>query len=160
MTNPFSWDYLTAPIRETETFGPLSIIYVVLFGLTFLCCAFVYIDARNRFADHKLRRDTLRTGANILMWITAIGLFFFAVRYMRFELLSFERRIWMYMTFLVFTLVVAYFVYYMRTIYPAKLAAFERQRAKRRYIAPSTSKAGGRSRSRRVDAPRRKRIAR
>lgn len=160
MQNPFSWDYLTAPIRETPTFGPLSIIYLVLFGVTFLGCAFIYLDAKNRFADHKLRRDTFRTGTNILMWITAIGLFFFAVRYMRFELLSFERRIWMYLTFLVFTVVVAYFVYYMRTIYPAKLDAFERQRAKRKYIAPSTAKSASRSGTRRRDAPRRKRVAR
>jgi hypothetical protein len=158
--NPFSWDYLTAPIRETPTFGPLSITYVTLFTLTFLACAYVYLDAKHRFADHKLRRDMLRRGANILMWISGVGLFFFAVRYMRFELLTFERRIWMYMTFLVYTTTVAYFIYYVKTIYPPKLAAFERQRAKRRYIVPSATKAASRSRQRGAETPRRKRVAR
>ncbi|HUG15197.1 MAG TPA: hypothetical protein VMM78_09280 [Thermomicrobiales bacterium] len=160
MENPFSWDYLTAPIRETSTFGPLSVVYLVLFGVTFLGCAFVFIDAQRRFADHKLRRDMFRSGANVLMWITGVGLFFFAVRYMRFELLTFERRIWMYLTFLVYTTVVSYFVYYLRAIYPQRLAAFERQRAKRKYISPSVGNAARSGRSSRGDAPRRKRVAR
>lgn len=164
MTNPFSWDYLTAPIRQIETFGPLSIFYVVLFGFTFLASAYMYIDAGNRFRDHKLRRDTFRRGANILMWITGIGLFFFAVRYMRFEFLSFERRIWMYLTFLVYTATVSYFVFYLKTIYPVRLAAFERQRAKRKYMSPSVGKSSartsGKTRARRTDEPRRKRVAR
>lgn len=160
MENPFSWDYLTTPIRQTETFGPLSIVYLVLFGVTFLACAYIYLDAGKRFSDHKIRRDTFRHGANVLMWITGIGLFFFAVRYMRFEFLSFERRIWMYLTFLVYTATVGYFAYYVRTIYPARLAAFEKQRAKRKYIAPSVGKAAARSRKARAEAPRRKRVAR
>jgi hypothetical protein len=159
--NPVSWDYLTASIRDTPTWGPLSIFYVSVLGLTFLGSMFMYLDAQNRFEDHKLKRDTVRMGTQILMWIAGVGLFFFAIRYMRFEFLTFERRIWMYLTFLVFLGTVAYFVYYLRSVYPAKLAAFDRQRAKRRYAA-SGGKSGSRAgtTSRRGTSQRRRKVTR
>jgi hypothetical protein len=153
--NPISWDYLTASIRDTPTWGPLSIFYVGLMVVTFLGALFIYLDARTRFEDHKLKRDTARNGAQILMWISAIALFFFAIRYMRFEFISFERRIWMYFMFLIYCGTVGYFVYYLRTVYPPKLAAFDKARAKRKYSGGTARPA-----ARRTSSPRRKRVAR
>jgi hypothetical protein len=153
--NPISWDYLTASIRETATWGPLSVIYVGLMVVTLLGSVFIYLDATKRFENHKLKRDTARTGTQIMMWISAIALFFFAIRYMRFEFLSFERRIWMYFMFLIYWGTAGYFVYYLRTVYPPKLAAFDKARAKRRYSGGTARPA-----ARRTSAPRRKRVAR
>ena len=131
MDNPFSWDYLTAPIRETPTFGPFSISYLVLFGFVFLVCAFRFVDAPRRFADHKLHRDTVRRFATWLMWSSAIALFFLGVRAMRTPFLTLEKRIWMYLSLLAFIVVVTYIIAYVRSTYPSRLAAFDRSRERR-----------------------------
>ena len=131
MENPFSWDYLTAPIRETAMWGPFSIAYLILFGSLFIVCAFLFTDANRRFANHKLNRDTVRRNATWLMWVSAIALFFFGVRALQTPILTLEKRIWMYLSFLAFIVVIAKIVQYMRTEYPARLAAFERSRERR-----------------------------
>lgn len=131
MENPFSWDYLTAPVRETALFGPFSIGYLVLFSLVFFVSAFLFIDAGRRFANHKLNRDTFRRFATWMMWVSVIALFFFGVRATQTPMLTLEKRIWMYLTFLAFLIVIGLIVQYMRTTYPAKLAAFEKSRERR-----------------------------
>ena len=146
MDNPFSWDYLTAPVHETPTFGPFSIFYLVLFGVVFLTCAYLSHDAPKRFSDHKLKRDTITKGALWLMWVTGVGLFFFLVRALQTEILTLEKRIWMYLTFLVFLGFVGYFAYYLRAVYPVKLAEFERRRERRKYhVSPSSGTSRSRS---------------
>ena len=129
--NPFSWDYLTAPIGQTPTFGPLSIVYLVLFSFVFLVSAFLHWDAGRRFAHHKLNRDTIQRFASWLMWISAIALIFFGIRATRTPFISFEKRIWMYLSFLAFLILVAYIIRYMRVVYPGQLAAFDRSRDRR-----------------------------
>jgi hypothetical protein len=129
--NPFSWDYLTAPITETPIWGPFSVAYVVLFGAVFLICAFLFIDAGRRFKNHKLNRDTVRKFATWLMWVSVFALFFFGIRALQTPIMSLEKRIWMYLTFLVFIGVVAWIARYMRVTYPAQLAAFDRSRERR-----------------------------
>lgn len=131
MDNPFSWDYLTAPIRETPVFGPFSIGYLVLFSAVFLVCAFLFADAARRFAHHKLNRDTVRRFATWLMWVSAIALFFFGIRATQTPILSLEKRIWMYLSFAAFLVVLGWIVRYMRVVYPGQLAAFERSRERR-----------------------------
>jgi len=149
MTNPFDWEYLTASTRETPVFGPLSVTYLIIFGGLFLLSALAYYDAPRRFRTDRIRRDVIRKGSEILMWVTGIGLFFFGIRAMQFEFLSFERRIWLYLSMLMLIGVLGYFVYYVRKVLPARLAARDRQRDRRQYIPPHGS---GRSRARRRTA--------
>ena len=131
MDNPFSWDYLTA--NDAPIWGPFSIFYVVLFAFVLIGSAYLFWDATRRFADHKLKRDTVRRGTNWYMWITSVGLFFFVIRYLDFPLLTFEKRIWMYLAFTAFAAFTAYVIYFLRTVYPAQLAAFDRHRERRRW---------------------------
>jgi hypothetical protein len=162
--NPFSWDYLTAPISETPTFGPFSIAYLVLFSFVFLASAFLHADAPRRFSDHRLNRDIVQRFTSWMMWASAIALVFLGIRALRTPFLSLEKRIWMYLSFVAFLILVAYIVRYVRTVYPAKLAAFERSRerrawqhaARRPHLAEARSGNGGR----RATATRRRRAAR
>jgi small-conductance mechanosensitive channel len=149
--NPFSWDYLTAPIRETSMWGPFSIAYLILFGALFIICAFLFADANRRFAHHKLNRDTVRRFATWLMWVSAMALFFFGIRALQTPILTLEKRIWMYLTFLAFLLVVAKIVHYMRTEYPAKLAAFDRSRERRAW-QHAARRPGGQAAARKAQA--------
>lgn len=151
MENPFSWDYLTAPITEIEIFGPLSIFYVILFGTVFLLSAFAFIDANRRFANHKLNRDVVRRFATWLMWVSAIALFFFGIRATQTPMLTLERRIWMYLTFAAFLVVIGWIARYMRSVYPAQRAAFERSRERRAW-QHAARRPGGQAANRRAQA--------
>jgi hypothetical protein len=133
MENPFSWDYLTAPLHQTPDFGPLSMAFFVLFILTFVGSMVAYIVAGKRRDMTSLLRNTIRNGAQIMMWITATGLFFFSFRLMRVAFLNLYMRIWIYLVFLVFVAAIVYFVYYMRKIYPVKHAEYIRRLERRRY---------------------------
>lgn len=139
MTNPFDWGYLTASTRETPVFGPLSITYLIIFGGLFVLSAFAYFNAPRRFRADRIRRDAVRKGSEILMWVTGVGLFFFGIRAMQFEFLSFERRIWMYLSMLVLIAVLVYFGHYVRNVMPAQLAARDRHRERKQYIPPHGS---------------------
>lgn len=137
MENPFSWDYLTASLRETPEFGPLSVTFLVLFSIVFAGSIVAYILAGKRTDWNPLLRNAIHSGSQIMMWITATGLFFYAFRLMRVPFLNLYMRIWVYLVFLIFVAAVAYFVFYMRTIYPVKLAEYQKRRERRRYSTPA-----------------------
>lgn len=133
MENPISWDYLTAPLNQTPDFGPLSMAFFVLFVVTFLGSIAAYVIVGKRRDMTPLLRNTIRTGSQIMMWITVTGLFFFSFRLMRVAFLNLYMRIWIYLVFLVFVAAVVYFVYYMRKVYPVKHAEYLRKLERRRY---------------------------
>lgn len=133
MDNPFSWDYLTTPLREMPTFGPFSLAFFVLFVLTFLFSAFLYATADRRFATNHILRDGIRTGTQIMMWLTGIGLFFFSWRLMRIDFGTLYMRIWSYLFMLAYVGVVGYFVYWFRTTYRERLSEIDREVTSRRY---------------------------
>ena len=147
MENPFSWDYLTAPLRETPDFGPLSTAFFVLFTLTFVASMISFITAGKRESINPILRNAVRTGTTILMWITGTGLFFFSFRLMRVTFLNLYMRIWIYLVFLVFVAAIAYFIYYMKTIYPKKFADYERRLERRRYTSGAERRARTRTRN-------------
>jgi hypothetical protein len=155
MENPFSWDYLTAPLNQTPDFGPLSMAFFALFVTTFLGSMAAYIIAGKRQDMTSLLRNTIRTGSQIMMWITATGLFFFSFRLMRVAFLNLYMRIWIYLVFLVFVAAVVYFIYYMRRVYPVKHAEYLRRLERRRYrpgAAQAARSRDGKSGSRRSAA--------
>lgn len=133
MDNPFSWDYLTTPLREMPTFGPFSLAFFVLFVLTFLFAAFLYATANRRFAANHVLRDAIRSGAQIMMWLTGIGLFFFSWRLMRIDFATLYMRVWSYLFMLLYVGAVGYFVFWFRTTYQERMATIERDQVRREY---------------------------
>ena len=158
MENPFSWDYLTAPLRETPDFGPFSTAFLVLFSLVLIGSIITYVMAGKPRDVNPVLRNAIHNGSQILIWITSAGLFFFAFRLMRVTFLNLYMRIWIYLVFLIFVAAIAYFVYYMRKIYPVKLAEYQKRRERRRYStrAERASRQRGRAgRQRRATPPTR-----
>ena len=141
MTNPFDWDYLTAPIREVPTFGPFSLMFVVLFSAVFIISAVAYLTAERRLRSTPILLRAVRIGSQWMMWLTAIGLFFFAFRIMRVEVFTLYMRFWSFLFFGLFLASVAYFVYWFTQVYPEKKAELERESVRRRYkptaVAPT-----------------------
>lgn len=134
MENPFSWDYLTASPGEMETFGPFSIVYLVLFAFIFLASLYAQFDAPRRFKRNRVMRDAVIKGASILAWVTGVGLVFFGIRALQFEFIGLHMRLWLYLMFLILIGVIGYFIYYARTALPPRLAAQERERQRRQYV--------------------------
>ncbi len=141
MENPFSWDYLTAPLRETPTFGVFSIIFLVIFGGVFIGSIVAWMMAGRKNDLNPILRTAIHNGSQIMLWLTGTGLFLYSFRLMRVTFLNLYMRIWMYLIFLVFVAVVAWFVYYMMKVYPVKLAEYEKRRERRRYTANAEKRA-------------------
>ncbi len=134
MTNPFSWDYLTAPIRNMETFGPLSIAFVIVFGVAFLAALFVSMRIDHFFAGDRILRKAVNRLAQSIVWITGVGLFFFSFRLMRVEFLTLYMRIWSYLFALALIAAIAYFVYWYQTSYREQIAEIARHRERQKYM--------------------------
>ena len=133
MTNPFSWHYLTAPIAETPTFGPFSTFYLALFAITFVVSLYLGNTARKRWADFKPMRDLVQRAASWLSWVTGLGLLVFGIRALRFDFLSLQLRMWMYLAFLAYLGVVGYLIYYYRTTFATEVAEHHKRLERRKY---------------------------
>ena len=145
MDNPFSWDSLTSVPTTDEVFNPFGIVFLIVFSLGFLVSIFLYNDGARRHIGHSVKRRMLRRGAGIAMTVFGIGLFFFGIRVLQINPFGFGLRIWLWLSVLAAILMIVYFVYYWRTVYPSELQAYEERRLKQQYLRPT---AGGRARRR------------
>ena len=149
MNNPLSWDYMTAPLREIPTFGPFSLAFFVLFVMSFLFAAFLYATSGSRFASNHILRDAIGTGTQIIMWLTGIGLFFFAWRLMRIDFGTLYMRFWSYLFLTLYVGVIGFFIYWLRTTYQDRINAIERDSIRREYNPQARSRKRVRRKARR-----------
>jgi hypothetical protein len=145
MQNPFSWDYLTAPVGQTPVWGPFSVAFLAMFGLGFLVALFFYYDSQRRVQRNPILLRMIQRGTIISMVVFGIGLFFFLMRVLQVSALGLHMRLWLYLCFLIAILMLAYFWYYIRRVYPARVAEYEVGLKKREYIQrPAHGSSGGR----------------
>ena len=145
MANPFTWDYMTTVPGTDEVFGPLAVVFLIVFGVGFLVSVFLYNDGGRRYVGHPIKLRALHRGASIAMIVFGIGLFFFGIRVLQINPFTFGMRLWLWLSFLAFLVMTAYFVYYARAIYPDQLRAYEERRLKQRYLKPTAAAAGVRA---------------
>ena len=127
-------DLLAVPYAD-EVFGPLAIVYLIIFIAGFLTATALYFRPPARLKDHALRRRLSGRIAQAFMWAFGVGLVFFAFRVMGLPGLGI--RLWLYVTALGVAGVLGYVVYYLRRHYPEQLAAYEAQQLKRQYLQAS-----------------------
>jgi hypothetical protein len=134
VTNPFSWEYLTTPVGETATWGPFSIAFVLFFGTGLFLSLFFSYDAPKRLKDRELLLGTIQRGTMIAIPVFGLGLLFFVFRIMQINAWGLGMRVWLYFFLLVALLMIAYFWYYIRSVYPRLVAAEEAEKQKQSYI--------------------------
>ena len=134
MTNPFSWDYLTTPVSETAIWGPFSIAYVLFFAVGLFLAMFFNYDAPKRLENNPLLLRTIQRGVMIAIPVFSLGLLFFIFRFLQISAWGLGMRIWLYFFLLVALLMLAYFWYYIRKVYPKLAAAEEAEKQRLEYL--------------------------
>ena len=145
MTNPFTWDYMTTVPGTNEVFGPLAVVFLIVFSLGFVVSVFLYNDGAKRYTDHPIKRRAVRRGSGIAMIVFGAGLFFFGIRVLQINPFTFGMRLWLWLSLLALLVMAAYFVYYARAKYPGQLRAYEERRRKQQYLKPTAATAGMRA---------------
>jgi hypothetical protein len=130
---------LTTVPGTNEVFGPFAVAYLILFGLGFLLSVFLYNDGARRYTKNALKRRVIKRGSAIAMAIFGVGLFFFAIRMLQINPFSFGMRLWLWLSFLAFLVMLGYFAYYLRTVYPDELREYEDRKVKAQYLRPAAS---------------------
>lgn len=148
MSNPFSWDYLTTPVSETAIWGPFSIAYLLVFGTGLFLAIFFANDAPTRLKNQHLLLKTIQRATLIAIPVFSLGLLFFLFRILQISAWGLGMRIWLYIMALIAGVMIIYFWYYIRTIYPRLAAAEEAERQKEAYIRRPAHGGGPRPKSR------------
>ena len=153
------WHYLTAPNWETPTWGPFSIAFLAVFGIGLVASIVLYNDLGRLLRKHtdKLVASMVRRFAGFGIAVFAIGLFFFAMRYLSISAFTLGMRFWLYVSSLLLLALGAYVLYYLLRVYPGQVKARDAELLKRKYLAPTPS-ATSADRKRRHRARKRKRV--
>jgi hypothetical protein len=100
MPNPFDWDYLTTPPASDDILDAWTIIFLAVFLVGFVVAAYVYYRPWTRPFGRIFRRRAVMKWCNIAMWIFGAGLFFFLIRLLQINPLTFGEPIWLWLSFL------------------------------------------------------------
>jgi hypothetical protein len=109
MDNPFSWDYLTTVPGPDDVFGPWSAVFAIVFGTGFLASSFYASRPWAPPFGGRFRKRFVSRAATVLAWITGAGLFFFLIRVLQINPLSFGMRIWLWLSLLALILAIGWF---------------------------------------------------
>jgi hypothetical protein len=154
VNNPFSWDYLTTPVSETAVWGPFSIVYLLFFAIGLALALFFSQDAPKRLEGRHLLLRTIQRGTLIAIPVFSLGLLFFLFRFLQISAWGLGMRVWLYFWALVAIVMIAYFWYYIRSVYPRLAAQEDAEARKQAYLKRPAhggggSSAAGKGRSRR-----------
>jgi hypothetical protein len=100
MPNPFDWDYLTTPPASGDVLDAWTIIFLAFFLVGFVFAAYTYYRPWTKPFGRLFRRRAVMKVCNIAMWIFGAGLFFFLIRLLQINPLTFGEPIWLWLCFL------------------------------------------------------------
>lgn len=111
MPNPFDWDYLTTAPASDDVLDAFTILYVVVFLGGFV--AAVYLNSRpwTKPFGTMFRRTAVRKASNMAMWVFGAGFFFFLIRLLQINPLSFGNPIWMWLSVLAVLVMIGWIVF-------------------------------------------------
>ena len=121
------WTDPTEPLDN-----PLYLVLAIVLGIALLVAAFAWIAAPRLFADHRFRQRQVTRLAVIVFSFAAAGLLILLFRWGQVPFLS--KRLWLYIWWLAAIGTAVCIWYYLRRIYPRRLAAWLDAERRRRYL--------------------------
>jgi hypothetical protein len=110
------WTWLNTPPGVADVLDPFSLIFAAVFALGFLTSAYLAgPDGGKVLAHGDPHAPAIRHWAFVGLWIFGSGLFFFAMRALQINPLSFGEPIWLVASLVALTVAGARFVHWWRT---------------------------------------------
>lgn len=153
MDNPFSWDYLTTTPGSNEVFGPFAVVFLIIFALGFIASVVIYSNGGKGIIRDPVIRKMARKWSGWALTVFGIGLFFFAIRWLQINPLSFGDRIWLWISLLLLLVLIGFIANDVRKNYRADKLAYEERVRKQQYLRPAAAGAGASQRSTGPGAP-------
>jgi hypothetical protein len=118
MTLASVWTWLTTPPTTNEVLDPFGVMYLIVFGVGFIACAYLSGDGGERVASNAGHAAGLRHWASLGLWVFGPGLVVFGVRALQINPLALGMPIWMAGFFVALVVFAARCVKWWRTDYP------------------------------------------
>lgn len=134
MDNPFSWDYLTTTPGPDEVFGPFAVIFLLVFAIGFIASVILYSTGGKGIIPDPVLRRLSRRWSGWAVAVFSIGLFFFAIRWLQINPITFGQRIWLWISWLLLFAFIIYVAYDLRTRYAPAKRSYEEYRRKQQYL--------------------------
>ncbi len=129
------WSWLNTPPTAGDVLDPFGVVCVIVFAIGFLTCAYLSGPGVQRISRNPIQLAGLRHWATVGLWVFGPGLFFFTVRAMQINPLSFGEPIWLVGNGIALVVVAIRCVDWWRTTYPAQLASSTEQNEFSRRLA-------------------------
>ena len=138
MPNPFDWGYLTSEPASSDVFDAFTIVYLVVFLGGFVVSAYLNSHPWTKPFGRMFRRKAVRKAAGLAMWVFGVGLFFFLIRLLQINPLTFGEPLWMWLSVVALIAMIAWIVFSWSTARKAVTTAAAAQAAHGRRGKPLT----------------------
>jgi len=98
MPNPFDWKSLTTAPSSGDILQPFAVLYAIVFIAGFVVSTYLYYRPWTRPIGRLYRRKSVIRAMGAAMWVFGIGVFFFLIRLLQIDPLTFGRPFWMWLS--------------------------------------------------------------
>jgi hypothetical protein len=116
------WTWLSTPPSKGEVLDPFGVFCLLLLVPGFVISAYLAGPGANRLAKDSVQLAGVKYCASIGLWVFGAGLFFFGVRVMQINPLSFGEPKWLHGSVVAIVVAAVRCVDWWRTEYPAVLS--------------------------------------
>jgi len=120
------WTWLRTPPGKDEVLDLFGVFCLLLLVPGFVVSAYLAGAGADRLAKDPVQLTGIRHWASIGLWLFGAGIFFFGVRVLQINPLSFGEPIWLLGSIVAILVGVARCIDWWRTVYPAALARRDR----------------------------------
>jgi hypothetical protein len=142
LDNPISWDYLSTVPGPNEVFGPLAILYLIVFVAGFIVSLAIYNNQGKKLFPNPIMFRLVRRWAGWTSVIFGAGIFFFLIRAIQINPFTFAMRFWMWVTVLALVGIVGLLLIDIKRRYHPELADWNNRKQRDQYLRPLASVAG------------------
>lgn len=122
------WARLITPPDASGVLTPVTALYLAIFAVGFVVCAYVTGPAAAGIARNPVQLDGFRHWGGLGLWVFGAGLFFFAIRALQINPLTFGAPLWLLLSTIALVIYALRCAHWWRATYPT-LVRLETTRA-------------------------------